>query len=77
MERGFNECAQIDGRVANAGRAVRAGGVYCEFGGEALVMGDELRDALRRRVVTIAELARVEEVLPTRALRAHLELLAL
>lgn len=38
---------------------------------------EALRDALRRRVVTIAELARVEAVLPSRALRAHLDLLAL
>ncbi len=38
---------------------------------------EALRDALRRRVVTVVELARVEEVLPSRALRAHLELLAL
>lgn len=38
---------------------------------------EALRDALRRRVVTIAELRRVEEVLPSRALRAHLDLLAL
>lgn len=38
---------------------------------------EALRDALRRRLVTIAELARVEAVLPSRSLRAHLELLAL
>lgn len=35
------------------------------------------RDAVRRRVVTIAELTRVEEVLPCRQLRAQLELLDL
>lgn len=38
---------------------------------------EALRDALRRRLVTVAELTRVEEVLPSRALRAHLQLLAL
>jgi predicted transcriptional regulator of viral defense system len=38
---------------------------------------EALRDALRRRVVSIAELARVEAVLPSRKLRAQLELLAL
>jgi predicted transcriptional regulator of viral defense system len=35
---------------------------------------EALRDALRRRLVTIAELARVEEVLPSRRLRAQLDL---
>jgi predicted transcriptional regulator of viral defense system len=34
---------------------------------------EALRDALRRRLVTIAELARVEEVLPSRRLRAQLD----
>jgi len=34
---------------------------------------EALRDALRKRLVTIAELSRVEEVLPSRRLRAHLE----
>lgn len=38
---------------------------------------EALRDAVRRRMVTIAELARVDEVLPSRALRAHLDVLAL
>ena len=38
---------------------------------------EALRDAVRRRVVTIAELARVEAVLPSRQLRAQLGLLAL
>jgi len=35
---------------------------------------EALRDALRKRLVTIAELSRVEEVLPSRRLRAHLEM---
>jgi predicted transcriptional regulator of viral defense system len=35
---------------------------------------EALRDALGRRLVTIAELARVEEVLPSRRLRAQLDL---
>jgi hypothetical protein len=35
---------------------------------------EALRDALGRRLVTIAELARVEEVLPSRRLRALLDL---
>jgi predicted transcriptional regulator of viral defense system len=35
---------------------------------------EALRDALKRRLVTIAELSRVEEVLPSRRLRAHLEM---
>jgi predicted transcriptional regulator of viral defense system len=35
---------------------------------------EALQDALRKRLVTIAELARVEEVLPSRRLRAHLEM---
>jgi predicted transcriptional regulator of viral defense system len=35
---------------------------------------EALRDALSRRLVTIAELARVEEVLPSRRLRAQLDL---
>jgi predicted transcriptional regulator of viral defense system len=34
---------------------------------------EALNDALRRRLVTIAELARVEEVLPSRRLRAQLD----
>lgn len=34
---------------------------------------EALQDALRRRTVTIAELARVEEVLPSRRLRAALD----
>ena len=38
---------------------------------------EALRDALGRRLVTIAELARVESVLPSRKLRAHLDLLAI
>jgi predicted transcriptional regulator of viral defense system len=38
---------------------------------------EALRDAVRRRVVTIAELARVEAVLPSRQLRAQLDVLAL
>jgi predicted transcriptional regulator of viral defense system len=33
---------------------------------------EALRDGLRKRLVTIAELARVDEVLPSRRLRAHL-----
>src|SRR5205807_7448995 len=35
---------------------------------------EALRDALRKRLVTIAELSRVEDVLPSRRLRAHLEI---
>jgi predicted transcriptional regulator of viral defense system len=35
---------------------------------------EALRDALKKRLVTMAELARVEEVLPSRRLRAHLEM---
>lgn len=38
---------------------------------------EALRDAVRRRIVTIAELARVEAVLPSRQLRAQLNVLAL
>ncbi len=38
---------------------------------------EALRDALGRRLVTIAELARVEEVLPSRRLRAQLDLQSL
>ncbi len=38
------------------------------------VATEALRDALARRLVTLAELARVEEVLPSRRLRAHLEM---
>ena len=38
---------------------------------------EALRDALRKRLVTIAELSRVEEVLPSRRLRAHLEMRSL
>jgi predicted transcriptional regulator of viral defense system len=34
---------------------------------------EALQDALRRRKLTIAELARVEEVLPSRRLRASLD----
>jgi len=34
---------------------------------------EALRDALRKRLVTIAELARVDEVLPSRRLRAQLD----
>ena len=41
LERGFDECAQTDGRVADVGGAVRAGWVCSEFGGEALVAGTE------------------------------------
>jgi predicted transcriptional regulator of viral defense system len=35
---------------------------------------EALRDALKRRLVTIAELSRVEAALPSRRLRAHLEM---
>jgi predicted transcriptional regulator of viral defense system len=35
---------------------------------------EALRDALRKRLVTIAELFRVEEVLPSRRLRVQLEM---
>jgi hypothetical protein len=35
---------------------------------------EALRDALRKRLVTIAELSRVDDVLPSRRLRAHLEM---
>jgi predicted transcriptional regulator of viral defense system len=38
------------------------------------VATEALRDALGRRLVTVAELARVEEVLPSRRLRAHLDM---
>ncbi|MCU0649248.1 MAG: hypothetical protein MUF00_14715 [Gemmatimonadaceae bacterium] len=38
---------------------------------------EALRDAVRRRVVSITELARAEAILPSRQLRAQLELLAL
>lgn len=38
---------------------------------------EAMRDAVRRRIVTIAELARVEAVLPSRQLRAQLNVLAL
>ncbi|CAN5593984.1 type IV toxin-antitoxin system AbiEi family antitoxin domain-containing protein [soil metagenome] len=38
---------------------------------------EALRDALARRVVTMDELARVESVLPSRKLRAHLEVAAI
>jgi hypothetical protein len=34
---------------------------------------EALRDALRKRLVTIAELGRVEEILPSRRLRAQLD----
>lgn len=66
----------IPARITNAARTIAdcfrlARLVGPEVGGEAL------KDALRRRVVTIAELARVEAVLPSRSLRAHLDLLAL
>jgi predicted transcriptional regulator of viral defense system len=39
----------------------------------AEVAVEALRDALRKRIVSIAELVRVEEVLPSRRLRAQLE----
>jgi predicted transcriptional regulator of viral defense system len=35
---------------------------------------EALRDALRKRLITIAEISRVESVLPSRRLRAHLEM---
>ncbi len=38
---------------------------------------EAFRDALRRRLVTRAELAQTESVLPSRALRAHLEVVAI
>jgi predicted transcriptional regulator of viral defense system len=38
---------------------------------------EALRDALRRKLVTVAELDRVESVLPSRQLRAQLQLLAI
>jgi len=34
---------------------------------------EALNDGLRQRLVTVAELSRVEEVLPTRRLRAALD----
>lgn len=40
------------------------------------VGAEALRDALRRKLVTIADVSKVEAVLPSRSLRAHLDVLA-
>lgn len=65
----------VQARITNPARTIADCFRFERLVGSEVAL-EALSDALRRKVVTVAELARVEAVLPSRRLRAALELQA-